>query len=128
VTVQVTDDANSNEFYAAAFGGKFPAFMTVFGQIPTWVEGPSLFLPPASFNPFHTASAPLAALYQQEARSAGAQQVGLDQQIEAYLAKQAWFVPIVTIGLPYYATSAVTGTTTSAKAPLLELYQVQPAS
>ena len=128
VSVQVTDDANSNDFYAAAFGGKFPAFMTVFGQIPTWVEGPSLFLPPASFNPFHTASAPLAALYQQEARSAGAQQVGLDQQIEAYLVNQAWFVPIVTIGLPYYATSAVTGTTTSAKAPLLELYQVQPAS
>jgi peptide/nickel transport system substrate-binding protein len=128
VTVQVTDDANSNEFYAAAFGGKFPAFMTVFGQIPTWVEGPSLFLPPASYNPFHTASAPLAALYRQEARSSGAQQASLDQQIEAYLVNQAWFVPIVTIGLPYYATSAVTGTTTSAKAPLLELYQVQPAS
>jgi peptide/nickel transport system substrate-binding protein len=128
VSVQVTDDANSNEFYAAAFGGKFPAFMTVFGQIPTWVEGPSLFLPPASYNPFHTASASLAGLYQQEARSSGAQQVSLDQQIEAYLVNQAWFVPVVTIGLPYYATSAVTGTTTSAKAPLLELYQVQPGS
>jgi peptide/nickel transport system substrate-binding protein len=128
VTVQVTDDANSNQFYAAAFGGKFPAFMTVFGQIPTWIEGPSLFLPPASYNPFHTASTQLAGLYQQEARSDGSQQVSLDQQIEDYLVNQAWFVPIVTIGLPYYATSAVTGTSTSAKAPLLELYEVQPAS
>jgi peptide/nickel transport system substrate-binding protein len=127
VNVLVTDDANSNEFYAAAFGGKFPAFMTVFGQIPTWVEGPSLFLPPASYNPFHTASAPLTSLYQQEARSAGTQQVSLDRQIEAYLVNQAWFVPIVTIGLPYYATSGVTGTATSAKAPLLELYEVRPA-
>jgi hypothetical protein len=35
---------------------------------------------------------------------------------------------VVTIGLPYYATKAVTGTTTSARAALLELYQVQPAS
>ena len=128
VSVQVTDDANSNQFYAAAFGGKFPAFMTVFGQIPTWIEGPSLFLPPASYNPFHTASAQLATLYQQEARSAGTQQTSLDQQIEDYLVNQAWFVPIVTIGLPYYATSAVTGTSTSAKAPLLELYEVRPAS
>ena len=41
---------------------------------------------------------------------------------------QAWFVPVVTIGLPYYATGAVTGTTTSAKAPLLELYEVRPVS
>jgi peptide/nickel transport system substrate-binding protein len=127
VNVQVTDDANSNQFYAAAFGAKFPAFMTVFGQIPTWIEGPSLFLPPASYNPFHTASVSLASLYQQEARSSGTHQVRLDQQIEAYLVNQAWFVPIVTIGLPYYAASAVTGTTTSAKAPLLELYEVQPA-
>jgi peptide/nickel transport system substrate-binding protein len=128
VTLQVTDDANSNQFYAAAFGAKFPAFMTVFGQIPTWIEGPSLFLAPASYNPFHTASASLVSLYQQEARSSGAEQVLLDQQIEQYLVNQAWFVPIVTIGLPYYATSAVTGTATSAKAPLLELYEVRPAS
>ena len=128
VNLQVTDDANSDQFYAAAFGAKFPAFMTVFGQIPTWIEGPSLFLAPASYNPFRTASASLASLYQQEARSSGAQQVSLDQQIEAYLVNQAWFVPVVTIGLPYYETSAVTGATTSAKAPLLELYEVQPAS
>jgi peptide/nickel transport system substrate-binding protein len=128
VSVQVTDYSNTDEFYGAAFGAKFPAFMTVFGQIPTWIEGPSLFLPPASFNPFHTASAPLASLYQQEASSSGAQQVSYDQQIEAYLVNQAWFVPIVTIGLPYYATGSVTGVTTSAKAPLLELYQVEPAS
>jgi peptide/nickel transport system substrate-binding protein len=128
VNLQVTDDANSDQFYAAAFGAKFPAFMTVFGQIPTWIEGPSLFLAPASYNPFRTASASLASLYQQEARSSGSQQVLLDQQIEQYLVNQAWFVPVVTIGLPYYATGAVTGTTTSAKAPLLELYEVRPVS
>lgn len=127
VSLQVTDYANSNQYFAAAFGAKFPSFMTVFGQIPTWVEGPSLFLPPASFNPFHTSSAALAALYQQEALSSGEQQVSLDQQIEAYLVGQAWFVPVATIGLPYYATKAVTGTTTSARAPLLELDEVRPA-
>jgi peptide/nickel transport system substrate-binding protein len=127
VNLQVTDDANSNQFYAAAFGAKFPAFMTVFGQVPTWIEGPSLFLPSASYNPFHTASASLASLYQQEARSSGAQQDALDRRIEAYLVNQAWFVPVVTIGLPYYSTSAVADTATSAKAPLLELYEVRPA-
>jgi peptide/nickel transport system substrate-binding protein len=127
VNLQVTDYANSNQYYAAAFGAKYPAFMTLFGQIPTWIEGPSLFLPPASYNPFHTTSAPLAALYAQEARSSGTQQGQLDQQIEAYLVDQAWFVPVATIGLPYYASKTVTGTATSARAPLLELYQVRPA-
>jgi peptide/nickel transport system substrate-binding protein len=127
VTVQLTDYANSNQYYAAAFGAKFPAFMTIFGQIPTWVEGPSLFLPSASYNPFHTASAQLAGLYSDEARSSGSQQAKLDQQIETYLVHQAWFVPVATLGLPYYATSAVTDTATSARAPLLELDEVRPA-
>src|SRR5258708_37351200 len=100
--------------------------MTVFGQIPTWVEGPSLFLPPASFNPFHTSSAALAALYQQEALSSGEQQARLDQQIQAYLVGQAWVVPVAAIGLPYYATNAGTRTTTWARAPLLELAEDRP--
>jgi peptide/nickel transport system substrate-binding protein len=102
--------------------------MTSFGQIPIWAEGPSLYLPPASFNPFHTASPALAALYAQEARSSGTEQAALDRQIEGYLMRQAWFVPVVATGLPFYATKAVTGVATSAGAPLLELYQVRPAS
>lgn len=127
VDLQVTDYANSNQYFSAAFGGTFPAFMTVFGQLPIWMEGPSLFLPPASFNPFHTASPALAALYAQEASSRGTAQGALDRQIEAYLVHQAWFVPVVTTGLPFYATKSVTGAATSAGAPLLELYQVRPA-
>jgi ABC-type transport system substrate-binding protein len=127
VKLAVTDDANANEYYSAAFGGKFPAFMTVFGQIPVWVEGPSLYLPTAAYNPFHTASPELARLYAAEARSSGAHQVGLDQQIQAYLVHQAWFVPVTTIGLPYYAQN-VTGTSTTPRAPLLDLYEVRPAS
>jgi peptide/nickel transport system substrate-binding protein len=127
ITLQVTDYANSNQYFSAAFGATFPAFMTIFGQLPIWMEGPSLFLPPASFNPFHTASPALAALYAQEARSSGTAQAALDRQIEAYLVHQAWFVPVVTTGLPFYATQAVTGTTTSAEAPLLELYEVRAA-
>jgi peptide/nickel transport system substrate-binding protein len=127
VNLQVTDYANSNQYFSAAFGATFPAFMTIFGQLPIWMEGPSLFLPPASFNPFHTASPALAALYAQEARSSGTVQAGLDRQIEAYLVHQAWFVPVVTTGLPFYATKAVTGVASSAAAPLLELYQVRPA-
>jgi peptide/nickel transport system substrate-binding protein len=127
VTLQITDYANSNTFYSAAFAPKFPAFMTVYGQQPIWIEGPGLFLPSALFNPFHTTDATLQSLYDQEARASGAQQVALDQQVEAYMVKQAWFVPVLTQGLPFYATSDITGTSVSAQAPLAELYQIKPA-
>jgi peptide/nickel transport system substrate-binding protein len=128
VNVQITDYANANTFYSAAFAPKFPAFMTVYGQQPIWIEGPGLFLPKALFNPFHTANASLQSLYDQESKASGAQQASLDQQVEAYLVNQAWFVPILTQGLPFYATSNISGTSVSAQAPLAELYEVQPSS
>jgi peptide/nickel transport system substrate-binding protein len=128
VNLQITDYANANTFYSAAFAPKFPAFMTVYGQQPIWIEGPGLFLPAALFNPFHTADATLQSLYDQEAQASGAQQATLDQQVEAYMVNQAWFVPVLTQGLPFYATSNITGTSVSAQAPLAELYEVQPSS
>jgi peptide/nickel transport system substrate-binding protein len=128
VNLQLTDYANSNTFYSAAFAPKFPAFMTVYGQQPIWIEGPGLFLPSALFNPFHTASATLQSLYNQESAATGAQQASLDQQVESYLVNQAWFVPVLTQGLPFYATTSITGTQVSAQAPLAELYGIQPSS
>jgi peptide/nickel transport system substrate-binding protein len=128
VNLQITDYANANTFYSAAFAPKFPAFMTVYGQQPIWIEGPGLFLPAALFNPFHTADATLQSLYNQEAQASGAQQSSLDQQVEAYMVNQAWFVPVLTQGLPFYATSDITGTSVSAQAPLAELYEAQPSS
>ncbi|HEX5407797.1 MAG TPA: ABC transporter substrate-binding protein [Pseudonocardiaceae bacterium] len=128
VNLQITDYANDNQYVSDAFGAKFPAFMTAFGQLPLWMEGPSLYLPTASFNPFHVADPVLQALFDREARSSGAEQTSLDQQIEGYLVHQAWFVPVVTTNLAYYARKTVTGTATSAKAPLMELYEIQPAA
>ena len=127
VDLQITDDSDANKYAAAAFGGAFPAFMTSFGAIPVWMEGPSLFMPTAAFNPLHAADAGLTKLYNQEAVSSGAAQTALDKQIEGYLVHQAWFVPVVTTGLPYYARNTVSGISTSATEPLLDLYEVQPA-
>ena len=128
VNLQITDDSNANQYDAAAFGGQFPAFMTSFGAIPIWMEGPSLFMPPAAFNPFHSADPTLTSLFNQEAvTAAGSAQTQADQKIEGYLVQQGWFVPVVATGLPYYARSTVTGISTSATEPLLDLYDVQPA-
>jgi peptide/nickel transport system substrate-binding protein len=127
VKLQITDRSNSNQYFTEAFGKKYPAFMTIFGQQPIWTEGPSLFLPSALFNPFHTANAQLQATYDQAAKASGSAKVAADRAVEAWLMHQAWFVPVVATGLPYYATKAVTGTSVSPRAPLASIYEVQPA-
>lgn len=127
VRLQITDDANPNQYVSDAFSGKFPAFSTAFGQLPLWMEGPALFLPTASYNPFHTKDTALQTLYDQSSTASGPAKNGLDRRIVDYLAQQAWFVPVVSTGLPYYATKTVTGVATSVNAPLLSLYEVRPA-
>lgn len=128
VQLDITDHANPNQYRADAFGGKFPAFMTAFGQIPIWMEGPSLFLPTAAFNPFHVEDQELAALFDKAAGASGAEKQELDRQVQGYLVKQAWFVPVVSTGLPYYARKTVTGLATSPKAPVLSLYEIRQAA
>jgi len=128
VTLEITDRANANQYFSDAFGPKYPAFMTIFGQQPIWTEGPSLFLPSALFNPFHTASPELQSLYDQAAKATGSAKEKADQQVEAWLVHQAWFVPVVATGLPYYGTKKVTGIAVSPKAPLASIYEVQPAA
>lgn len=128
VKLKVDDYANSNQYGAAAFGGKVPAFTTAFGQLPIWVEGPILFLETAVFNPFHVADAKLQSLYEQAAAASGDEQARLDQEVVGQLVHQAWFVPVIATGLPFYASKKVTGIATSAKAPNLSLYDVQPAA
>ncbi len=127
VSLQVTDRANANQYTSEAFGAKYPAFMTIFGQQPIWTEGPSLFLPSALFNPFHTADPELQARYDKAAKASGDAKAAADREVEAWLVHQAWFVPVVAVGLPFYATRKVTGTAVSPKAPLASIYEVQPA-
>jgi peptide/nickel transport system substrate-binding protein len=127
VTVKIIDDANPSAYEQAFAGGTVPAFIATYGQQPIPIEGPGLFLPSALFNPFHTASAALQSLYDQDVTASGTAATALDQKVESYLVDNAWFVPVVASGLPWYATSNITGTSVTTSAPLVELYQVEPA-
>lgn len=127
VQVKIIDDANTAEYEAAAASGKIPSFIAIYGQQPISIEGPGLFLPAALFNPYHTASAALQNLYDQDIVASGAAKTALDQKVESYLVQNAWFVPVASTGLPYYATTNITGTEVTPSAPLVELYQVEPA-
>jgi peptide/nickel transport system substrate-binding protein len=126
VTVKIIDDANPDAYEQAFLSGTVPSFIATYGQQPIAVEGPGLFLPSAPFNPYHTASAALQSLYAQDITASGTAATALDQKVESYLVNNAWFVPVVASGLPWYATANITGTSVTASAPLVELYQVEP--
>jgi peptide/nickel transport system substrate-binding protein len=127
VKVNIIDDANPSAYVAGLASGTVPSFIATYGQQPISIEGPGLFLPAASFNPYHTASATLRSLYDQEIQSSGTAQTALSQQVESYLVDNAWFVPVVATGIAYYATTNITDTEVTPGAPLVELYQVEAA-
>jgi peptide/nickel transport system substrate-binding protein len=127
VTVKIIDDANPDAYEQAFASGTVPSFIATYGQQPISIEGPGLFLPSALFNPYHTASAALQSLYDQDITASGSAATVLDQKVESYLVNNAWFVPVVASGLPWYATTNITGTSVTTTAPLVELYQVEPA-
>jgi peptide/nickel transport system substrate-binding protein len=127
VDLQITDQANANQFTSDAFGAKYPTFMIAFGQLPIWMEGPSLFLPAAAYNPFHYADPTLQSLYDKSSRASGDAKAALDRQVVAHVTDQAWFVPVVSTSLPYYARKSVGDVRTTAKAPLLSLTEITPA-
>jgi peptide/nickel transport system substrate-binding protein len=128
ITVKITDIADGNAYVAQALGGKTPAFTNNFAVVPIATEGTSLFLATAAYNPFHYEDAKLQNLYNQDVVSSGSAKAALDKEIVAYLVHQAWFVPVVAQGLPFYATKKITGTEVSQKAQFISLYGVQPAS
>jgi len=127
VDLQITDEANANQFTSDTFGGKYPAFMTAFGQLPIWMEGPSLFLPGAAFNPFHNKDLTLTSLYAQSSKAKGDAKTKLDQQVIGQVTNLGWFVPVVATNLPYYAGKKVDNVQTSPKEPLLSLAEITPA-
>jgi peptide/nickel transport system substrate-binding protein len=127
VDLQITDQPNPTKFASDTFGGKYPAFMIAFGQLPIWMQGPSLYLPKAAYNPFHNSDSTLQSLYDQSSKANGGNKAALDQKVIAQLTNGAWFVPVVSTSLPYYAGKKVGNVQTSAGEPLLSLAEITPA-
>jgi peptide/nickel transport system substrate-binding protein len=128
VTVKIQDIANPSAYQAAVASAKSPTFTNNFAPQPVAAQGPGLFLPNAPFNPFHYVDTTLQGLYDQDVAATGSGKAAFDQQIATYLVQQAWFVPVAVEGLPFYSTKDVTGTTVSATAPYVSLYEVRPAA
>jgi peptide/nickel transport system substrate-binding protein len=126
VNVEIADVAGS-AYVTQILDGKTAAYVANLSPQPIATEGNTLFLPAAQDNPEHFVDPTLEGLYNTDLASTGAAKVALDQQIESYLVHQAWYVPVVAQGVPFYATRKITGTAVSAQASYVSLYDVQQA-
>jgi peptide/nickel transport system substrate-binding protein len=127
VTVNIHEIANGNAYVGQALSGKFPAFTNNNNIKPLATLGTSLFLPQAAFNPFHYSDPTLQDLYNQDVLASGAAKAELDKKIMRYLVEQAWFVPVVDQGLPFYVSPKVAGADVKPPMAFVSLYELQPA-
>jgi peptide/nickel transport system substrate-binding protein len=108
ITTLVNDETNRS----------FPVTSIGFQEEPMYLEGLDLFEPGSKvFNGFGSNSAELNSLWAKAAAASGSAETALDQQMEEYLVKNAWFAPVSFTPVAYYARASYAGVETSAGAP-----------
>jgi peptide/nickel transport system substrate-binding protein len=108
ITTLVNDETNHS----------FPATSIGFQEEPMYLEGLDLFVPGSKvFNGFSSSSDQLNSMWTQAAAASDSDRTQLDQQIETYLVKNAWFAPVSFTPVAYYARAGYGGVQTSAGAP-----------
>lgn len=127
VTANIHEIANGNAYVAQALSAKFPAFTNNFNIKPIATMGTNLFLPKAAYNPFRSIDPALQDLYDQDVLASGAAKAALDKKIVRYLVEQAWFVPVVAQGLPFYVGPKVAGADVKPPMAFVSMYELQPA-
>jgi ABC-type transport system substrate-binding protein len=108
ITTLVNDETNHS----------FPVTSVGFQEEPMYLEGLDLFEPGSKvFNGFSSYSATLNSLWNKAAAASASARPAIDQQIENYLVKNAWFAPVSFTPVAYYVRPGYGGVETSAGAP-----------
>lgn len=118
ITLKVTVVSDFPSWTTDQTDKAFPAVSGGNTEEPMYLEGLDFFMPgSALFNGFGSSSATLTTLFNQAASADTATRATLDQQIEDYLVKNAWFAPVTYSPVMYYASSKIGGVQVSAGTP-----------
>lgn len=109
VTLQVTSKSTAPDYLTAMLSGQYPAAAIGYGLANMGSLYAGFVNPNGPFNPFHIADPQLNALYQQYNTADPQSSAGIQKQINSYLVKQAWTVPVVGAPLSYYLAKGYTG-------------------
>jgi peptide/nickel transport system substrate-binding protein len=107
IEIKIDSKADVNDYLTAFASGEYPAMLIGFGSLPMYIEGPSLYLPDAMFNPFHTEDAQISEWFGQLGTADAATYKQLSEQIERRLVELAWFAQTTWVPLGTYSSAKV---------------------
>ncbi|MFD5160859.1 ABC transporter substrate-binding protein [Streptomyces hawaiiensis] len=109
VKLRITTKPSANDYFVAMVSGKYPAPVIAYGLANMATLHVGVVNPQGPFNPFHTSDPHLDELYKQYFAADEKDSAALQKQINAYLMKQAWALPVVGAPLSYYLAKGLTG-------------------
>jgi peptide/nickel transport system substrate-binding protein len=129
IKLQVKSTSNLNQYVGKLFGAQVPAAVMGYGSQPMYLEGPGLYLPKATFNPFGSRDPEIDALYGRLSVAGGDEVAAVGRQIQRRLVELAWFAPVGFAPLVYFASRRVDPDSlrTSPRAPIPPLAELRPA-
>ncbi|WP_405772000.1 ABC transporter substrate-binding protein [Streptomyces sp. NBC_00080] len=118
IKVKVNAVTSITSFVDNQTNKKYPAVSGGFTEEPMYLEGLDLFMPGSKvFNGFGSTSPELTKLFDEAAAADTAERAELDQQMQEYLVKNAWFAPVAFTPVNYYVRPGIGGVKVSAGAP-----------
>jgi len=130
ITLKMESIADATEWSTRMASGEFPAAWIGYGSLPLFVEGPSLFLPTAFFNAFHSEDPEITGLFTQLVVAGPEDVQQISEDLEARIVDLAWFAPVGWTPLGYYWTDLVDSEaleTTTGLSPIAAIVDIKPA-
>jgi len=129
IKLKISSTSNLSQYANKLFGGDSPAAVIGYGSQPMYLEGPGLYLPKATFNPFGSQDATVDALYAKLTTAAAGEADAVSRQIQRRLVELGWFAPVGFAPLVYYADKSVDPDSlrTSPNAPIPPIAELRPA-
>ncbi|MFD4509905.1 ABC transporter substrate-binding protein [Streptomyces sp. NPDC058457] len=120
IKVKVTAVTSITSFVENQTNHKYPAVSGGFTEEPMYLEGLDLFMPGSKvFNGFGSTAPELTDLFDKAAAAEPAERAKLDQQMQEYLVKNAWYAPVAFTPVNYYVRPGIGGVKVSAGAPFV---------
>jgi peptide/nickel transport system substrate-binding protein len=116
-----------SEYFTSLANASYPAATIAFGRLPAAFAYGALYGPNAGpFNPFKTQSAELDRLYGSLA-AAGPDEAGaIAQQMQEFIVREAWFVPVVATPLVVLHSPDVKGVTATPQRSVIYTNEIAP--
>ncbi len=128
VTVKPDITASDGGYIQALTSGNYPAATLSFGQLPATFDYDQLWGPGALFNPFKTADSQLVSLDGELNAALAGSEPTFARDMQDFLVRQAWFVPVVATPLVVLYRSEVTGVNATPQRNVVYMTEVKPAA